>query len=121
MESLVKSICNQTRTTTSLTEVHTQTVNEFYKSISYVSLLEKRDYFILKISSFDILKVILENIIKRFRMYSRDRYTAFRTPLGTSFFDNLLTVEIQRTTKIHRMQRICYEYDQFYLENYMYI
>lgn len=118
MESLVKSICNQTRTTTSLTEVHTQTVNEFYKSISYVSLLEKRDY-IFKISSFDILKVILENIIKRFRMYSRDRYTAFRTPLGTSFFDNLLTVEIQRTTKIHRMQRICG--DQFYLENYMYI
>lgn len=119
MESLVKSICNQTRTTTSLTEVHTQIVNEFYKSISYVSLLEKRDYSILKISSFDILKVILENIIKRFRMYSRDRYTAFRTPLGTSFFDNLLTVEIQRTTKIHRMQRICG--DQFYLENYMYI
>lgn len=119
MESLVKNICNQIRTATSLTEVHTQTVNELYESISYVSLLEKRDYFILKISSVDILKVNLENIIKRFRVYSRDRYTAFRIPLGTSFFDNLLTIEIQRTNKIHRTQRICG--NQFYLENYIYI
>lgn len=83
------------------------------KIISYVSSFAKRD------AKFDILKVILENIIKRFRVYSRDSYTAFKIPLGTSFFDNLLTVEIQRTTKIHRMQRICG--NQFYLENYMYI